>query len=562
MKSLSIFILSCFTGLSVWAQNNITVNVTVNGNVNREVLIDGKTYLLSDYQNTSTGNNKVITISDLQPGQHTLQVVRNNASNSRRSVGSEKIFNLRSGYDLDIVVNGNGTIQQTEKRVRNRNRDNRTTIGTPMTSTNFNTLYQDIRRRGTNSARATLVNTAISNPSNYFTTAQVSQLVQLVSGEGNRLALLKTSYRSVVDPANFSSLYPLLTTQAARNDLGAYVTAYTPAGNTGVTTGYKTAMSTYNFNALVNDVRNEYNNDNRVNAIYNAFSAAGNFFSTDQVRRLIQLITGEANMLHLAKASYRAVVDPQNFTAVYNLLPTQASRNDLAAYVNSYNPNVMYSGTVTGSTTFKAPMNDVTFNTMLSDISKQWLPGAKKTAVINAFTTANNYFSTSQAIQLIQLDNDEPDRLDMAKASYRAIVDPANFTQVYSLFSSQAYRDDLANYVRNYNPNTTTTTTTTTYGTAMSDANFNILIDDIRKQWLPGAKKSAVINAFSTGNNYFTTSQALQLIQLDNDEPDRLDMAKASYRVIVDRNNFAQVYNLFTTQSYRDDLAAYVNAYR
>jgi hypothetical protein len=39
-------------------------------------------------------------------------------------------------------------------------------------------------------------------------------------------------------------------------------------------------------------------------------------------------------------------------------------------------------------------------------------------------------------------------------------------------------------------------------------------------------------------------------------------MAKASYKVVVDPANFDVVYNLFTTQSYRDALAVYVNANR
>jgi len=565
MKSLSIFILGCVMAVSAIAQNNITVNVTLNGNYNREVLIDGKTYLLSDYQNTSTGKKNMITVPDMQPGQHTIQVIRN--STSRRSVGQEKTFNLRAGYDLDIAVNGNGTVQLTEKRIRNRGRNNSAAYRTPMTSTNFNTLVQDVRRKWTNSSRLSAVNTALSNPANFFTTSQLSQLVQMVSGEANRLALLKTSYRSVTDPNNFTSLYSLLTTQASQNDLAAYVSAYsTTSGSTTGTNnpGYKTAMSNYNFNVLTNDIRNEYNTSARVNAIYNAFSNAGNYFTTDQARRLIQMITGEANMVHLAKASYRSIIDPENFTAIYNLIPTQAGRNDVAAYVRTYNPNVLYSGTVNSGTTYRTPMTDGSFNTLIADIRRQWLPGAKKSAVINAFTTGNNYFTTYQASQLIQLDNDEPDRLDMAKASYAVITDPGNFNQIINLFTSQAYRDDLSAYVRNYTPGTTynSGTVNSTYNSAMSDANFNILIEDVRRQWLPGGKMSALTSAFNNTGNYFTTAQAKQLIPLVSDENNRLQLAKASYRTIVDRENFSQIYDIFTSQAYRDDLAAYVNAYR
>jgi regulator of protease activity HflC (stomatin/prohibitin superfamily) len=562
MKPLSIFIVSCFTALSVFAQNNITVTVTLNGNLNREILIDGNSYLASDYASTSEPGKNMITVSDLTPGQHTLQVVRTTANNTRRNIGTERIFNLRQGYDLDIVVNGNGAVQLTEKRTRNRGRNN-TGTHTAMTSANYNILVRDISRLSTTSARVTAINTAFTNTANYFTTAQISQLVRMVTGDANRIQLLKASYRSVTDRASFYTLYPLVATRAGRDDVAAYVDSYSSSTTTPYPgTGVGGAMTNANFNQLLTQVRNEYSAEGRVNTIYNAFSNTGNYFSTEQVRRLIQLITGEANMLHLAKASYRSVVDKNNFQTIYNLIPTQAGRNDLANYVNTYNPNVVYSGSISGSTTstVRTAMSSAEFSNLLTQIRGQWLPGAKKTAVINAFNVGN-YFTTAQAAQLIQLDNDEPDRLDMAKASYKTIVDPANFSQVYTLFSTKAYRDELVVYVNNYS-STGSTSTGSTYRTAMAENEFNTLLNNIRGQWLPGAKKAAVINEFTTSGHYFTSVQASQLIQLDNDEPDRLDMAKASYKVVVDPANFDVVYNLFTTQSYRDALSVYVNANR
>jgi hypothetical protein len=145
--------------------------------------------------------------------------------------------------------------------------------------------------------------------------------------------------------------------------------------------------------------------------------------------------------------------------------------------------------------------------------------------------------------------------MDMAKASLRSITDPANITQLYNVFSTQARRDELAAYVRAYNNGTAGNTgTTPTYRTAMTDANFTALLNETSRMWLPGAKKTAVLNAFATSGNYFTALQARQLIALDNDEPDRLDMAKASYKTLVDPQNFSQVYSLFTNQAYVNDL--------
>ncbi len=556
-----MLIVSCCTALTLAAQNNITVTVTLNGNLNREILVDGNSYLVSDYANTSPAGKNMITLSDLQPGQHTLQVVRTTANNVRRKIGSERVFNLRAGFDLDIVVNGNGAVQLTEKRTRNRGRNN-TTTQTAMTAANYNMLVGNVGRIRTTPGRVSAINTAFTNTSNYFTTAQVSQLVRMVNGDANRIQLLKASYRAVTDPSNFSRLYTLVSSTAGRQDLAAFVSS-SASSNTGTYPGASTtgAMTNNNFNQLLNQVRNEYNTDARVNAIYNAFSNTANQFSTEQARRLIQLITGEANMLHLAKASYRSIVDKNNFQTIYNMMPTQAGRNDLANYVNTYNPNVAYNGNITGSgtTTTKTAMAADDFNTLLSKVRGQWLPGAKRTAVINAFNSGD-YFTTAQALQLIQVDNDEPDRLEMAKASYKTIVDPANFSQVYSLFASKAYRDELVLYVTNYTGSSASTTTGSTYRTPMNESDFNTLLNNIRGQWLPGAKKAAVINTFTSSGNYFTAVQASQLVQLDNQEPDRLDMAKAAYKVVVDPANFDVVYRLFNTPAYRDALMAYVNA--
>lgn len=567
MKPL-IIIASCLTAMSVSAQNAITVNVTLNGNQNRELIVDGKTYpatAISNQSNTGVANKSTVTITDLLPGQHQLQVARTNPNNNRRTTVTQKTFNLRSGFDLDIVVNGNGTVQLTEKRTRNRGRNN-ANVRTPMSTTGFNTLVQDVRRQYGNAAKVSTINNVFGNNENFFTSAQVSQLVRLVTGEANRLQLLKNAYRSVTDPENFQGLYSLLSSTAGRQEIAAYVNAYSPVGtipssNTGT---YNVAMNNANYNTLLTQIRNEYDANARVTAIYNAFSTTNNYFSTEQARRLIQMITGEANMLHLAKASYRSITDKNNFTSIYNLIPTQAGKNELAQYVNNYNPSVVYNGAVPGSTSptaYKTPMSDGNFSALLAQVRGQWLPGAKRTAVVNAFSTGD-YFTTAQAVQLIQLDNDEEDRIEMAKASYKAITDPANFNQVYNLFTTQAYRDELSRYVTNYGSTSVGTVPVTTgYNTAMSDVNFSNLLNSIRGQWLPGAKKTAVLNAFASAD-YFTVAQAIQLIQLDNDEDDRLDMAKASYRKVVDPNNFSQVYSLFTTPTYRDSLVAYVNANR
>src|SRR5689334_20396845 len=116
MKKISIFLVSCITALSVFAQytnRGSTVTITVNGNRNRQVLVDGKDYTNSTNSVTTNNIPAPITITDLQAGQHTLQLVRANRynNNSNNRAGNTRTFNTRQGYDVNITVNNDGSIQ-------------------------------------------------------------------------------------------------------------------------------------------------------------------------------------------------------------------------------------------------------------------------------------------------------------------------------------------------------------------------------------------------------------------------------------------------------------------
>jgi hypothetical protein len=98
-------------------------------------------------------------------------------------------------------------------------------------------------------------------------------------------------------------------------------------------------------------------------------------------------------------------------------------------------------------------MTDASFNSLVDEVKKQWLPGGKMTTLVDIFANTNNYFSSYQAKQLIQLVSDEDNRLQLAKSAYPHIVDLGNFTQLYDLFTSQARKDDLRNYINSYSYN-------------------------------------------------------------------------------------------------------------
>jgi len=163
-------------------------------------------------------------------------------------------------------------------------------------------------------------------------------------------------------------------------------------------------------------------------------------------------------------------------------------------------------------------------------------------------------------IQLLQLQTSEANRLALAKMAYRGVVDTYSYSQVYNLLSSQSSKDDLAAYIARYQPGTVYTNPT--LHVAMSDYDFNALVQDVRSRFLPFEKMSTLTGIFNNSANYFTSAQAKQLIGLVSSESNRLQLAKSAYRNIVDRSNFRTIYDLLESQSSRTELDAYVAAYK
>ena len=70
-----------------------------------------------------------------------------------------------------------------------------------------------------------------------------------------------------------------------------------------------------------------------------------------------------------------------------------------------------------------------------------WKVGTARDAV------SSNYLSSFQVRQVLQLFSAENDKLELAKLSYRNMVDAQNFRQLYDLFSYQS-QAELDRYIR------------------------------------------------------------------------------------------------------------------
>lgn len=332
MKTL-IIIATFFISLAVAAQRQSMVTITVNGSRNKEIRVDGRSYGINSSMTP-------IQITNLSSGQHSLELVRASRFGSFLSRINSRSIYLRPGYDLDITVTSNGFFQISESRIRENNRGYHRRYGTAMSSSDFNALINDIRymRR---SDQVTAINNAFTNSSDHFTTMQARILISMTYSESDRLYLAKAAYPVIIDPENFPQINSLLNRQDSRDELNEFVINYDNNYNDRYDgrdngNGYNQGMRDAEFNSLYDNVRNQFGFGAKMSALVDIFNRTDYYFTSSQAKQLIQLVSNEDNRLELAKSSYDNIVDPGNFSQLYDLFSSQSRRNELSDYVRTH----------------------------------------------------------------------------------------------------------------------------------------------------------------------------------------------------------------------------------
>lgn len=350
------------------------------------------------------------------------------------------VFNSTSSRtNMDIFIRNN-------PNNNNKNNSNQGNWGnnnrTPMADYPFSQLLQTVNSQYNQSSKFSTISGAFNNTANYFSTAQVRQLLSVINSENDRLALAKQSYSRVSDATAFTSLYDLFYSQSSRDELNNFIT-----GNTN-TTNTRTAMADYQFGQLLQTVNSQYNQAGRFNSISGAFNNSANYFTTSQVRQLLSLSNSESDRLALAKLSYLRVIDVANFTSLYDLLNSQASKNDLNNYV------IQNGGTgITVQTTGRVAVSDALFSQLYQKAKAHFRPSSTLDDLRSYFNNSSYNFTTEQLRQLFSLVSNsilssETDLLEVAKLSWHRVTDPVNFPQLFTLFTVQANRDALNAYIQ------------------------------------------------------------------------------------------------------------------
>ncbi len=321
---------------------------------------------------------------------------------------------------------------------------------------------------------------------------------------------------------------------------------------------YRTAMPTAAFQTLLQSVRNNRTQNGRIIAIRTALNTT-DYFTTDQITRLLTLVNSEATRLELAKTAYARVSDPSSYHDLNTLFDNDANINDLNVYVQS---RTGVNTPVTNTHT-RALLSASAYNRLLQDINYNNYQSGKYTIIRDAFANTTYAFTTEQIRQMLGAISSEPDRLYLAKQAYASVSDPANFNSLLTLFDVQTNRAELNAYIIS-NGGTGGNVYVATR-TPVTDVAFTQILRNAGNHILPMDKYRDVKAAFTDPNYYFTSAQARQLMSLVNSgsflstsESNRVELAKLAYSRITDPQNFSMVIDLFTNTSSRDELNGYV----
>ena len=411
--------------------------------------------------------------------------------------------------------------------------------GSPMTDEQFRTIYAEVNAEYGSSNKNYYLNNFFSKENNFYTTSQAKQFIQMVTPELDRFELAKNAYHGVTDKENYSEVYQLLNSNSNRTALATYINAFDKNNNV------RTAMSDVEFNKLYQSVYYQNSMTARYTSINTAFTTSGSYFTAAQAKKIIPLVNTESNRLLLSKAVYRMLVDRANYTE-FNSFLSVASRTDLYNYVNNYDNSYSNSSVVA--------MNETDYNQLYNSINNAWSAASRVTLTTETFNNYNNYFTTFQVRRLLLLINSENDRLILSKLAYDNVTDQANYSQLYDVFSNMNNRTDLANFVAGVQNGSSTVVKI-----PMTETDFNSIYRNVQFSFGFGAKMSALTEIFNTETNYFTVQQVKKLIPMVSDEDNRLQLAKASYNNITDQASFSELYDLFSLQTSKDELASYVS---
>ena len=229
MKTISTLLTSFVLTLSAFAADfrpAATLTVKSAQRAPIVVIVDGKCF--------DIGSNSIM-ISGLEPTYHDVKVYQETLNGDVEFGGKDcdVLFNssvlLKPRTGLFIAIDDCGAITMSENRMRTREfgdtwqgENNYGPFNDPVQSRAINNMEFDrilwaINKEGFEQNKMRSAEQIIN--ANYFTTAQLRQLLGLFNFEDNRLQLARLGYDKVVDQSNYYSLNDMFSFNSSKEEL-------------------------------------------------------------------------------------------------------------------------------------------------------------------------------------------------------------------------------------------------------------------------------------------------------------------------------------------------------
>jgi hypothetical protein len=232
---------------------------------------------------------------------------------------------MRDSLDDYVVSQGGVAVESGQTPQPSQTR-------TLMSSYNFDQAVQKIQNMSYQGDRVNEIRNLFMNNSNYFSTAQLTSLLSLVSNETNRLTLARSAWPRAYETSTFNQLVDLFYIQSNRDALNSFIVSN---GGTANNSAVKAAMSDEAYTALYNKAKDHFLSWNVTKDVRDALSNTSNNFNTTQVRGLLLLLASETDRLSAAKLAYPRTVDKVNFSQLADIFSIEANRAEFNRFVAS-----------------------------------------------------------------------------------------------------------------------------------------------------------------------------------------------------------------------------------
>ncbi|MFN8249104.1 MAG: DUF4476 domain-containing protein [Ferruginibacter sp.] len=203
------------------------------------IIVDGRTF--SNNYNGDSPYDEADLVANVRSGYHNVKIYRqtNGRFNGRKPRSMQLIYEgnvyVKPQYHVDISINRFGRAFTDERQMNagyyaeydNDNHDwNNNSYGSmqPMNNRTFDQFRETLRNESFDNSRLSIAKQTIGT--NYFTAAQVKELVQLFSFDNTKLDLAKFSYKNTVDKNNYFVLNDAFSFSNSKEELARYIQSY------------------------------------------------------------------------------------------------------------------------------------------------------------------------------------------------------------------------------------------------------------------------------------------------------------------------------------------------